>query len=438
MSSRPEADRARAMAFQGTAEITDSEASGTIPVRIEAFEGPGKGTTALLSNSILTLGSDPTCELVLADPTVSRRHCTVESAMGSVVVHDLGSRNGLRYLGAKVREVRLPIGSELTVGKTKVRFLAVASREVEEADPPPGLVGRSHVMRALFAQMYRLASADGAVLFEGETGTGKEVMARALHTLSPRSSGPMVVFDCASANSALIESDLFGHLKGAFSGATHDRSGVFEHAAGGTLLLDAIDELPLSLQPKLLRVLDAKEFKPVGGHNLIPIRCSVFASSSKNLQAEIEAKKFRSDLYFRISMATLRVPPLRERAEDIPELVKHFVSTTAGIDVALAPATLAAFQCKRWPGNVRELRSAVQTALTLGETLGTVSQKNAEGLSYATARDEMMQRFERDYLVALLEANNRDVNAAAKAAKLSRRQLYRLLARHGLVRRGAK
>jgi len=418
-----------------TASVTEPQGDSSQSVKIEAFDGPGKGAVAVLTSTPLVLGSDPECDLILLDPTVSRRHLSIERSADAVVVHDLGSRNGVKYLGAKIRDGRVPLGGSITIGRTKVRFLATAERDAEEADAPGELIGRSSVMRRLFAQLHRLSRAESGVLFEGETGTGKEAVARALHGLSPRAAGPFVAFDCASASPALIESDLFGHVKGAFSGATHTRVGVFEHAAGGTLLLDGIDELPLDLQPKLLRALDARELRPVGGQATVPITCRVLASSAKDLRTEIKARRFREDLYFRIAVTTLVVPPLRDRAEDIPPLVLAFAKGTVGIDVALAPATLAAFQCDRWPGNVRELRNAVQSTLALGTTIDAEGEHAPRPASYAAARDKMLGRFERDYLAALLGSCKRNVTAAAKEARLSRRQLYRLLSRHGLVPR---
>jgi DNA-binding NtrC family response regulator len=422
------------MASSPTDVVTD--ATGELrPIRIEAVEGPGKGACAVLAQGTCVIGSAPGSDLTLADNAVSRRHAVVELLPGGVRVQDAGSRNGVRYLNARIQDARVPIGGTVGVGRTVVAFSWADGTPVEEAEPPPGLVGRSRAMRQLFAQLRRLAAVDTPVLAQGETGVGKEALLRGLHALSPRSRQPFTVLDCASINAQLVESELFGHVKGAFTGAVRDRVGAFVLAGEGTLLLDGVDELMLELQPKLLRVLERREVTPVGGRGVTAIRCRVVATCRRDLRHEAEAGRFRSDLYYRVAAATLLIPPLRERPEDVPQLLAQAVEEARAMQVPLAPMTLAAFQCDPWPGNVRELRNAVVRALTLGSDPVPDAVRSAPPASFFEARERALERFERDFVAALLEKCRRNVSLAAREARLSRRQFYRLLTRHKLVPR---
>jgi len=420
-----------------TQTVTDPLQAPQQPVRIQAVEGPGQGASALLPSGTVVIGSAPECDVVLADPAVSRRHATVELLPGAVRVRDLGSRNGVLYLHARIQEARVPLGGSVLVGRTRVVFAHAEGPPAEEADAPPGIAGRSRAMRQLFAQLGRLAGTESLVLIEGETGTGKEALARALHQLSGHHGSPFVAFDCASVNANLVESELFGHEKGAFTGAVQDREGAFSVAGAGTLLLDGVDELAVELQPKLLRVLESRALTPVGGRKPVSLSCRVVASSRRDLRREADAGRFRADLYYRLAGATLRVPPLRERPEDIPLLISQFTREAAGMDVPLAPMTLAGFQCDPWPGNVRELRNAVVRTLALGVEPPASATHPGPPSSFFEARAKAQERFERDFVCALLERCDGNVSRAAREAKLSRRQFYRLLTRHRLVPRRA-
>jgi DNA-binding NtrC family response regulator len=271
------------------------------------------------------------------------------------------------------------------------------------------------------------------VLVTGETGVGKEAVTRALHALSPRAKGPLVAFDCAAVQPGLLESALFGHKRGAFTGADRDHPGAITSADGGTLFLDEIGELPLSLQPKLLRLLESGEYRTLGEDKVRRAQARIVAATCRRLEDEVKAGRFRADLYYRLAVSVVEVPPLRARVEDIPLLAAQFAREQSGVEVRLAPTTLAALQCDPWPGNVRELRNTVQRVIILGES-ATSPRPPAEAAqpSYLEARDRLVDAFERDYLVALLQRNAGNVSAAAREAKLSRRQLYRLLERHAL------
>ncbi|WP_224246752.1 sigma 54-interacting transcriptional regulator [Hyalangium gracile] len=422
-----------------TVDLTVSEGPGGLePVVVEAIEGPGRGARATLSSGTLLVGSDSACELPLEDPTVSRRHVVLELLAGAVRVRDLGSRNGTRYLGARIREARVPVGGSVTVGKTTLRISpAKASRRVlSEREELHGLLGKSVAMRQLFADLERLGPQKAPVLIRGETGSGKEMVARALHALSgpEESRGPFVVFDCSSVSPNLLESELFGHNKGAFTGADRDRVGVVEAANGGTLFLDEIGELPLAQQPKLLRLLETQEFRRVGDGQVRRSEFRLLSATHRDLEAEVRAKRFREDLYFRLAVTSVTIPPLRERPEDIPLLAAHFARQLTGMDIALAPATLAALQCDPWRGNVRELRNAVQRVVALGSLEAPAPEQSGAPLAFNEARDKLLEQFERDYLGALLARHKRNISAAARESKLSRSQFYRLLERHKLAR----
>jgi len=404
------------------------------PVIVEAIEGPAKGTRIKLSAGTVSVGAHEGCDLVLsADSAVSRQHLSVELMAGGVRVRDLGSRNGTTYLGAKIEEARVPVGGSVRVGRTVLRFTPVTQpAPVSVREQLHYLIGRSLGMQRLFALLEKLGPQESTVLIRGETGSGKDAVARTLHALSPRAQGPFVVFDCGAVNANLIESELFGHAKGAYTGADRTRAGAIESAHGGTLFLDEIGELPLELQPKLLRVLEAREFRRVGEDVPRKANVRVVSATHRDLEAFASAGKFRSDLYYRLAVAILEVPPLRNRPEDIPLLAAHFAKQCTGVDVQLAPATLAALQCDPWPGNVRELRNAVERAVTLGSLADAPSDQPNSPTSYKEARDALLERFERDYLQALLTRHGGNVSAAAREAKLSRSQFYRLLGKHGL------
>jgi two-component system, NtrC family, nitrogen regulation response regulator GlnG len=401
------------------------------PVQIEVVDGPNRGAQITLRVGTLLIGSAPDCDLVLADTKVSRRHSSAELLPGAVRIRDLHSRNGTTYLGARIDEARVPIGGTIVVGKTTLRFAPIA-QEAPESDRGElhGLIGSSRPMRQLFAMLERLGPSDSTVLIRGETGTGKDAVARALHSLSPRTSGRFVVFDCASVNSNLIESELFGHTRGAFTHANTERMGALEYANGGTIFFDEIGELPLDLQPKLLRAIENREFRRLGGSDVRKTTARVIAATHRDLEEEVKAGRFRADLYFRLAVGVVDVPPLRMRPEDIPLLARHFVKETQGEKAVISAMTMAGLQCESWPGNVRELRNAVERALALGRPKRAAA---AAGTSFKQAREWLVQQFEREYLSEILERHAGNISAAARESGLSRSQFYRLLWQHGLA-----
>jgi DNA-binding NtrC family response regulator len=305
-------------------------------------------------------------------------------------------------------------------------------------------------MRQIFALLKRIAPTDSTLLLVGETGSGKGVVAKAVHQLSPRKAGPLVVFDCAAVSDSLIESELFGHEKGAFTGAVAQRVGCLERANGGTLFLDEIDDLGMDLQPKLLRAIEDREFRRLGASGTpVAFDARIVAASKKDLWAETQAGRFREDLYFRLSVFTVTLPPLRDRKEDIPLLVDAFAGEA--LWEKLPPGVSDQFTAHTWPGNVRELRNALERAkhmvempeLTSSSLLREFAQPAAAGggdllpASYARpfkeCKEDLVRAFEREYLTRLLARAKGNVAKAAREAELDRKHLYSLLHKYGLV-----
>lgn len=420
----------------GTVEMTGSGPSRLEPIVVQVVDGPDKGASFELASGLLVVGSHRASDFRIGDRTVSGKHAALELLPGAVRVRDLGSRNGTFYLSSRISDVKIKLGGSVRLGQTTLRFSPRApGLAVSEKTEFHGLLGWSVAMRRLFSQIEKLGPTETSVLIRGETGTGKELVARAIHQLSQRASGPFRVFDCAVSNAELLHSDLFGHKKGSFTGADRDKVGAIEHARGGTILLSAVNELPIELQPRLLRVLETGEYQPLGGVGFRRADVRVLAKTQVDLQREVKAGRFRSDLFFRIAASTLEIPPLRERPEDIRPLVSSFAKADLGVAVKLSPSTLAGFQCDPWPGNVRELRNAVERVVSLGEASAPEIGASLTRSKYKDVRSRLLEKFERDYVKAVLDAFGGNIARAAREAGLSRMQLYRLMVRHKLSSR---
>ena len=400
----------------------------------------------------LKIGKAPDNDVVIEHPTVSRNHLIVRRQGDRFLVQDLGSTNGTFIDGAQVREAYLKPGALLEVGDVQLRFQPkVAPVEIAPSteDRLGDLVGTSVPMRQIFALLKRIAPTDSTLLLVGETGSGKGAAAKTIHQLSPRAGGPFIVFDCASVSDSLIESELFGHEKGAFTGAVNQRVGCLERANDGTLFLDEIDDLALDLQPKLLRALEDREFRRLGASSA-PIRFDtrVVVASKKDLWAETKAGRFREDLYFRLSVFTVTLPALRDRKEDIPLLVDAFAGSPLW---ARLPAPVREqFSNHTWPGNVRELRNALERARHMADmpelateallrefSVPTTSHGEMLPVSYSgpfkECKEDLIRAFEREYLTRLLSKSKGNVAKAARDAGLDRKHLYSLLHKYGLV-----
>jgi two-component system response regulator GlrR len=415
-------------------------------------EGKGAGRVFVPSSDCVVIGSHPSADLVLRDPGVSRFHCEITVA-DPPTVRDLGSRNGTVVNGVTVAQAPLSDGSLLTLGGTQLLFQSSSEAPrivLSDRDRFGRMVGRSSAMRAVFALCEQAAASAATVLIEGETGTGKEATAEAIHRESARRDGPFIVVDCGAIPPQLLESELFGHERGSFTGAVTSRRGAFQAASGGTIFLDEIGELAIDLQPKLLRALERHEVKPVGSNHYNPVDVRVLAATNRNLREEVTARRFRSDLYYRLAVLRVRLPPLRERRDDLPLLLEHMLE---GIGAAGRPEAQAlrteSFRNEvarhTWPGNVRELRNYVERCLATREQPPPETDEDERGLTSTdaaapidvsvplkTAREAWISEFERRYLTELLRQHDDNVTSAARAAGVDRIHLYRMLWKHGL------
>jgi len=427
-------------------------------LRVE--HGPDTGRTAEARGPRTVIGSEAAAELRLEDSAVSRFHCELVVEGDRVHLRDLGSRNGTTVDGVAIVDAILHPGAVIGVGRDQIRFEPTPDH-VRLALSAQGrfgtMVGRSTAMRAAFALLERAAASDATVLLTGETGTGKEAAAESLHLASARRDGPFIVVDCGAIPPALLEAELFGHDRGAFTGAVSERVGAFEAASGGTIFLDEIGELATELQPKLLRALERREVKRLGTTRYVAVDVRVVAATHRDLRAEINARTFRADLYYRLAVVELVLPALRERLDDVPLIVDHLLAAASPAQRAelTTPAFLAHLTAHRWPGNVRELRNYLDRCLALGVDLATPTTASpapaavaldgrgcsaAEGQRGAVdassplraAREEATRQFERGYLEDLLRRHGDNLAAAARAAAVDRAHLYRLLWKHGL------
>ena len=411
------------------------------------------GASLALGGRPVVVGAGSTCDLVLVDPQVSRRHAELAVVPEGIRIKDLGSTNGTWWQGTKVGEVVVPSGATVQFGATPVRISAAEAMSLPPSDQDHfgAMAGKSVAMRELFAVLEMASPTEATVLIEGESGTGKELAARAIHEASGRSKGPFVVVDCSAITESLFDSHLFGHVRGAFTGAERDRKGAFVEASGGTLFLDELGELPLSAQAKLLRVLEAQTVQPVGADRPITVDTRVVAATHRDLSRMVVAKEFRFDLFYRLAVVHVALPPLRERLEDLPHLIGTFYRAR-GVDVGpIDGDNLERMRRHGWPGNVRELRNALERAwamsgpsaafreLRLWLDPNAAPPQLAEvidtALPFKEAKERWNDHFERRYVAMVFTTNGSNVTHAADHAGLSRRHFRELLYKHAIVER---
>jgi DNA-binding NtrC family response regulator len=418
--------------------------------RLLVVKGQDRGESVAVGDHAITLGSGSGSDVLLSDPTVSRRHLSVEPGEDGVIARDLGSTNGSFVQGARFQELTLGFGAEVTIGHTILKYVP----DEETLDPAPAdeeafgsLVGRDPKLRKLFRLLGDVANTEATVLLEGETGTGKELLAEEIHRHSARRDGPFVVFDCGAVPSELIESALFGHVRGAFTGAISDRRGAFAEADGGTIFLDEVGELSPEVQPVLLRALDKHSIRPVGGASYENVSVRVVAATNRNLRNEMTAKHFREDLYYRLAVVRVSVPALRQRLDDIPLLAEHFVRRFCGDrHIEIGPREQEKLKEHSWPGNVRELRNVIERAcalchgdrLEIDETFEVRPISDAQpggvdlDLPFKQAKARVIDAFEREYIQALLKRHKGNLSAASRSAEVDRKHFRELLRKHGL------
>ncbi len=442
--------------------------------RVEVSTGPDAGLVRDIEASVIRIGARRGNDVQLTDSKVSGLHCEIRLDDRGYRLRDLDSTNGTYVSGLRINDVYITPGTQIGIGQSRMKFEPLGeSVEVELADTDRfgSMIGRSVKMREMFARLEKLAKSDTTVLVTGETGVGKELVAEALHDYSPRKDGAFVVLDCGSIPPNLIESELFGHERGAFTGAASSYAGAFERAHGGTVFLDEIGELPLAMQPKLLRVLERKEVRRVGGATTIEVDLRIVAATNRDLGVEVNRGRFREDLYYRLAVARVHVPPLRERKDDLPLLIEHILATTPnGETASIAQETIDLMSKHDWPGNVRELRNVIERAVLLSETPETeeslrrapapVAPKDSPSgitvtpsqtatsadasmtvpvdvsLPFKQAKQDVISEFERRYISRLLAQHDGNISAAARAAGIDRMSIHKMLHRLGLANPG--
>ncbi len=416
--------------------------------RISVIDGPDRDRAIDGAGGELSIGTAPGNDLVLTDPSISRHHVAIAPTARGLLVRDLGSTNGTLVDGVAIERAYLRRGAVLAIGGSRLR---IDDQDGDERAPLSSdehwgrALGASDAMRRIFALLPRIADSDATVLLEGETGTGKSLLAEAIHDASPRAHGPMVIVDCGAIPPTLIESELFGHEKGAFTGATAARIGAFASAHGGTVFLDEVGELPLDLQPKLLRAIEDRVVKRIGSNEAVRLDVRIVTATNRDLRSEINRGRFRSDLFYRLNTVRLRVPPLRERRDDIPLLAAHFYRQLARTG-GEPPAELIADLVRHdWPGNVRELRAAVERAVLFDDPAvwreiadgapdtAEPADPLAAGVSFRAAKERAVAAWERTYVRALIARHESNLSRAARAVRMDRNHLRELLRRHGVA-----
>tara|TARA_R110002096_G_scaffold436038_2_gene665750 strand:+ start:3769 stop:5139 length:1371 start_codon:yes stop_codon:yes gene_type:complete len=426
--------------------------------KLTVKEGPEKGLTHVLEHGTLMVGLHDNNDLVLTDDTISRYHLEIQVRKTGLLIKDLGTTNGTFYGEAKVGTLEVSSAAQLRLGKHTRIELAPIDTNVAigsyQGDGFGNAIGSSDVMKALFAMLSKVAPTDATVLLEGETGTGKEVISEAIHNQSNRARGPFIVVDCGAIPENLIGSELFGHRRGAFTGATTDKLGLIKAADGGTLFLDEIGELSLELQPQLLRVLEKREIRHIGDTMSQSVDIRVIAATNRNLLEMVREGTFREDLYYRLAVVRALLPPLRERGDDIALLAMRFADNFTS-SYTLSPTLLEALKRHPWDGNVRELRNVVERALSLRGSDGPASATDilspvsharpnsrpptapahAEMLDmpFKEAKGLLVEAFERDYLEQLLTKHRGNISQAANEAGIDRNYIHRLIKKYGLT-----
>ena len=447
-----------------TYTLTLDRQHGTLKVRkvrLVVSNGPEAGQSFLTDKERVRVGVAPSNDLVLAeDRTASRHHFELQYTERGYLLVDLNSTNGTWLDGRQVERAYLQPGCRIQAGQTTLLFSPVDEEVKIEPDAAGQLgrmVGQSPAMRQVFGLIKKIAPMDVSVIVQGETGTGKELVARALHELSPRRDGPLVVLDCGAIPPNLIESELFGHEKGAFTGAVTARPGAFERAHGGTIFLDELGELRLDLQPRLLRVLESREVRRVGGNDVMEVDVRVVAATHRDLVKEVQAGTFREDLYFRLSVINVQLPALRERREDVPLILRRALEDPELVARAgrkrFTPAARSRLVSYAWPGNVRELMNVVSHVITFAEgedidlhhlperVQGTMKESPVpfnEHLTFKDAKEQLLHHFEREYVGQLLKRCEGNLSRAARESGMHRKSIERLVKKYQLDPRASR
>ena len=469
----------------------DSRGGPTLHLRRCTLTLLGPGGRAVKEYSFekeeVSVGAMSDNDVVVKDQTASRYHAKIVQESTGYVLVDLRSTNGCFVNKVRIREAFLTPGTTIAIGQTRFRFNASEEQVAivpSDADRCGDIIGNNAKMRQLYSIIEKIAPTATTVVIEGETGTGKEVVAQSLHKLSPRNKGPIIIFDCGAVPPNLIESELFGHEKGSFTGAVMTRQGLFEMADGGTLFLDELGELPIDLQPKLLRVLENREVRRVGSSKSTKVDVRIIAATNRNLEDEVKAGNFRQDLFYRLSVVRVQLPALRERTDDVSLLVSHFLETQRYNRTpsgekrcrGISPAALQVLQGYNWPGNVRELVNVIERAVSFCEggiiepqdlpehllsaqpmqatpyqppmtdpdsSLGAGVSLAPEAprppadlvsgdVTFKDAKEKWVSAFERDYIISLLKRHDGNISHAARESDIDRKYFRKLMKKYDI------
>ncbi|QRO00486.1 sigma 54-interacting transcriptional regulator [Archangium violaceum] len=416
------------------------------PAQVRIKRGSDE-TVHKLSGDSFTVGKDPSCDLVIEDPFISGRHLKVTRRDGHFHVVDTNSTNGTWMGSVRIFEVQVGLPSTLRVGETDLILEPVTAARKELSFH--GIIGNDPSVRQLTELIERVAPSSAAVAILGESGTGKELVARALHECSQRADRPFIPVNCAAISKELIESELFGHEKGSFTGAANAHKGAFEEADGGTLFLDEIGELPLDLQAKLLRALENGEIKRVGAGRPMHVDVRVVAATNRDLLTAAREGRFREDLYYRLCVVPLHLPPLRSRRGDMLALAEHFlrIYSPRGQTVRLTPAAVQRLQQHAWPGNIRELRNVVHRALllrkgasidatdlTFDQEVNRETGVSVPELPPGMTLEQMLFKLERQIVEAALRRYGNNRERVARELGVARSTLFKRLKEWGLTK----
>ncbi len=441
----------------GSLELTERDQSRSPGrmmrvTRLRVVSGPDDGRTFQSDSDEITIGTAAGNDLTLTDTLVSRYHVTIRRGVDGIELRDVGSTNGTKVGAVRLREgsVQLASGAEITIGRNVVTIEDGETRfqPAKIVPPLPGVVGASVAMLAIIEQVHEIALSVAPVVLLGESGTGKEVIARAIHATSPRAAGPFEIVDCGALSTTLFASELFGHERGAFTGADRRHIGAFERAAGGTILLDELGELPMDQQVALLGAIERRRVRRVGGSAEIPIDVRIIAATHRDLRAAVNSAKFRLDLYYRLAVVLIRVPSLRERTADVRLLVEYFLDredADESVRALVTSGTLRRLEQHDWPGNVRELRNVVSalvatrkapSAAPLGDaTVGLGIKESGwdptAKLGFNNAKAQVVAHFEKRFLEDVLARSRGNFREAARIADMDRSHLLALLRKHG-------
>jgi DNA-binding NtrC family response regulator len=415
-------------------------------LRVEVIKGADRKTKIDFDLDQIVIGTHDSCPMKLSDATVSRQHCEIALVSQGYAVRDLESTNGTFIDRVRIREAIIDRECKVRVGDTVLRIQPLDETvEIPLADDTRfgPLHGKSAAMRRVFDVLSRVAPTDTTALITGESGTGKELAARAIHEASPRAGGPFVVVDCGAIPASLIESALYGHEKGSFTGAVARRVGAFQAASGGTLFLDELGELPLDLQSRLLGAIERREVQPIGSTDPRKVDVRIVAATNRDLRREVNRGSFREDLYFRLAVITIEMPPLRERPEDVALYIDQFLAEVADEHpgVSLDADTVQRLTAQPWRGNVRELRNVLERAVALGDVqlpgdteaeLPQVGGAVDVKVPFKVGKASLIEAYERAYVERLMAAHDNNITRAARAAEIDRVYLLRILDKFGL------